>query len=424
MRKFFCFFVILLNCYYANSQDTAKAKLKVFVDCREGCDVTFLKTEITIIDFVIDRTAADAHVLITSQPVGSGGKQYQLNIYGQNDYKNYVDTLRFVTKPNAADADIRQNLLQYLMLGVAPLIAKTTFAEQVKISMKGTDSAGVVTDTAAKTTDKWNYWVFNAGVKGELNADQVYKTNIFSSDFSANRTTDKIKTSFYAYGSLNNTKYSYADADTTTTLLVKNKNFGFNHHFVKSVGQHFSIGYQANFSNNTFNNIKRRLYFKPSVEYDIYNFKDVNNSLLVIRYGIDITNNNYYDTTIFNKKSETLYGNKISATLTFNKKWGTVNTGIHYRNYFKDPKLNSMGTSVNVDVKLSGSFSFFININASIAHDQINLVKGGASAQEVLTRQRQIASNFNYNSFFGISYRFGSILNNFVNPRFEGYGGF
>lgn len=424
MGKFFCLLFILFNFYNVSAQDTAKAKLKVFVDCRGGCDVTFLKTEITIIDFVIDRTAADAHVLITSQPVGSGGKQYQLNFYGQNQYKNYIDTLRFVTKPNAADAAIRQDLLQYIMLGVAPLIAKTTFAGQVKISMKGTDSAGVVTPVAAKTKDKWNYWVFNTSVKGELDADQVYKTHIFSSDFSANRTTDKIKTSFYAYGSLNNTTYSYANADTITTLLVKNTNFGFNHSFVKSVGQHFSIGYQANFSSNTFNNIKRQLYFKPSVEYNIYKFKDVNTSLLVIRYGVDITNNNYYDTTVFNKKSETLYGNKISATLTFNKKWGTINTGIQYRNYLKDPRLNSMGISANADVKLSGAFSFFININATIAHDQINLEKGGASAQEVLTRQRQIASNFNYNTSFGISYRFGSILNNFVNPRFEGYGGF
>lgn len=423
MGKFFCLSIILLSFIGVNAQDTAKAKLKVFVDCREGCDVTFLKTEITIVDFVIDRTAADAHVLITSQPVGSGGKEYQLNFYGQNDYKNYIDTLRFITKPNAADAEIRQNLLQYLMLGFAPLIAKTAFASNVTISMKGKDSAGVVADTA-KTKDKWNYWVYTVGVKGELRADQVYKTNIFSSDFSANRATDKIKTSFYGYGSINNTTYNYTNGDTTTTYLVKNREFGFYHHMVKSLGPHWSVGYQTNFSNNTFTNIKRRLYFKPAVEYNIYNFKDVNNSLLVIRYGVDITNNLYYDTTIFDKKSETLYGNKISATLTFNKKWGTINTGIQYRNFFKDPKLNSMGMSVNADVKISGAFSFFVNINASIAHDQINLVKSGASEQEVLTRKRQIASNFNYNTSFGINYRFGSILNNFVNPRFEGYGGF
>lgn len=433
MGKIFCLTLVLLNFLQTNAQDTArdtaqdtaKAKLKVFVDCREGCDVQFLKTEITIVDFVIDRTAADAHVLINSQPVGSGGNQYQLNFYGQNKYKNYIDTIYFVNIPNASDAEVRQNLLHYLMLGFAPLIAKTAYGQEIEISMKGKKVPGETppTDTGS-TKDKWNYWVYTVGVKGEFRADQVYKTNILSSDFSANRTTDKLKTGFSAYGSLNNTTYNYTEGDTTTTYLVKNREYGFYHQMVKSLGSHWSIGYEANFSNNTFTNIKRRLYFKPAIEYNIYNFKDVNNRFLVIRYGVDITNNQYYDTTIFDKISETLYGNKISLTLTLNKKWGTINTGVHYRNFFKDPKLNSMGMSVNADIKISGSFSFFVNVNASVVHDQVNLVRSGATEQEVLTRKRQIASNFNYNTSFGVSFRFGSILNNFVNPRFEGYGGF
>ena len=423
MIKAFGLTIFLLNFLQAYTQDTSKTKLKIYVDCREGCDVTFLKTEITIVDFVIDRTAADAHVLITSQPVGSGGKDYQLNFYGQKAFKNYIDTIHFVTQPNAADAEIRQNLLQYLMLGFAPLIAKTSFAPEIKISMKGKDTTGEVADTV-KTRDKWNYWAYNLGLKGEFNSDQVYQTNIISSQVSADRTTDKLKIGFTAYGSLNNTRYNYSEGDSTTTYLVKNREFGFYHGLVKSLGPHWSIGYQANFSNNTFTNIKTKLYFKPALEYNIYNFKDVNNSFLVVRYGIDITNHHYYDTTIFDKISETLYGHKLSLTLTFNKKWGTVNTGVHYREFFKDRRLNSMGMSTTADIKISGAFSFFVNINAALVHDQVNLVRSGATEQEVLTRKRQVASNFNYNTSFGINFRFGSILNNFVNPRFEGYGGF
>jgi hypothetical protein len=423
MRKASFLTIILLNFIIAHAQDTARAKLKVFVDCREGCDTKFLKTEITIVDFVIDRTAADEHVLITSQPVGSGGNQYQLNFYGQNNYKSYIDTIRFTTKPNASGAEIRQSLLHYLMLGFTPLIAKTSFAPEIEISMKGKKTEGEITDTS-NTKDKWNYWVYAVGVKGEFNADQVYKTNILSSDFSANRTTDKLKVGFSTYGSLNNTTYSYFQGDSTTTFLVKNREYGFYHHLVKSLGKHFSVGYQTNLSNNTFKNIKRKLYFKPAIEYNIYNFKDVNNRFLVIRYGIDINNNHYYDTTIYDKIAETLYGHKISVTLTLNKKWGTINTGIYYRNYFKDRKLNSMGMTANADVKVTGALSFFINVNANVAHDQVNLVRSGATQQEVLTRKRQIASSFNYNTSFGVNFRFGSILNNFVNPRFEGFGGF
>lgn len=424
MIKFFFLSIALLNYIHAYSQDTAKTKLKVFVDCRAKCDDQFLKTEITIVDFVVDRTAADAHVLVTSQPVGSGGNQYQLNFYGQNNYKNYIDTLNFTTKPNASDAEIRSSLIHYLMLGFTPLIAKTPFGADIEISMKGKEVKVEVAPDTTNTEDKWNYWVYTAGVTGELNADQVYNTNIFRSDFSANRTTDKIKVSFSTYGSLNNTTYNYSEGDTTTTYLVKNREYGLHHNLVKSLGGHWSLGYQANFSNNTFANIKRKLYFKPAIEYNIFNFKDVNNRFLVFRYVVYVTNNRYYDTTVFNKISETLYGHKLSLTLTLNKKFGTINTGIHYREFLQDRRLNSMGMNASADIKITGSFSFTINIDASVVHDQINLVKSGATEKEVFTRKRQIASNFNYNTSFGINYRFGSILNNFVNPRFEGYGGF
>ena len=83
-----------------------------------------------------------------------------------------------------------------------------------------------------------------------------------------------------------------------------------------------------------------------------------------------------------------------------------------------------MGMNANADVRITGGLSFFVHVNANVVHNQISLVKGGATEQEVLTRKRQLASNYNYNTSFGLTFRFGSILNNFVNPRFDGYGGF
>jgi hypothetical protein len=53
--------------------------------------------------------------------------------------------------------------------------------------------------------------------------------------------------------------------------------------------------------------------------------------------------------------------------------------------------------------------------------DQVYLVKGKASEQDVLTRRRQIATDYTFFSDFGLNYRFGSKLNDFVNPRMGGY---
>jgi len=46
-----------------------------------------------------------------------------------------------------------------------------------------------------------------------------------------------------------------------------------------------------------------------------------------------------------------------------------------------------------------------------------------ATDQEILVRQRQLATSYRYGVSVGLSYTFGSIFNNVVNPRFEGASG-
>src|SRR3990170_985980 len=50
----------------------------------------------------------------------------------------------------------------------------------------------------------------------------------------------------------------------------------------------------------------------------------------------------------------------------------------------------------------------------------LSLPAGDRSAEEVLLLRRQLATTHRYSLGFGISYQFGSIYNNVVNPRFGG----
>ena len=45
------------------------------------------------------------------------------------------------------------------------------------------------------------------------------------------------------------------------------------------------------------------------------------------------------------------------------------------------------------------------------------------TAEEVLLRQRQLKTSYFYFTNIGLSYRFGSGVQNVVNPRFTGIGG-
>ena len=50
--------------------------------------------------------------------------------------------------------------------------------------------------------------------------------------------------------------------------------------------------------------------------------------------------------------------------------------------------------------------------------DQLNIPRGELDDENILIRLRQLRSGFNYFTSVGLSYTFGSIFNNVVNPRF------
>jgi len=51
-------------------------------------------------------------------------------------------------------------------------------------------------------------------------------------------------------------------------------------------------------------------------------------------------------------------------------------------------------------------------------HDQVYLPKGDRDQADLLLRRRALLTGFEYNAFVGLTYTFGSIFNNVVNPRF------
>ncbi len=231
------------------------------------------------------------------------------------------------------------------------------------------------------------------------------------------------KINFSIYGNKNKTIYEDEDTSGIYKYISENNQYGFNHSLIKSINSHWSYGYEANMSSSTFSNIKRRLFLRTGVEYDIFPYKDVNNKHLTVSYTVDVSNNKYYDSTLYEKTKETLAGHGVEINLTLNQKWGSANIGASYHNYFNNWKYFNAGLNMFLSVRISGGLSFNIGAFGGLTRDQLYLVKGKASEQEILTRRRQLASGYNYYTSLGLSYRFGSKLSNFVNPRFEGGGG-
>ncbi|MEO6068912.1 MAG: hypothetical protein ABIN57_10095 [Chitinophagaceae bacterium] len=422
MRSLLLIGLATFSSLFSNAQ-TKSEKIKLFVDCSNTfCDMSYLKTEINLVDFILDNKAADVHLLITEQRAGSGGSHYQLIFFGQNNYKNLKDTLQFNTDPNSTDFETRKLLSKYVQFGLIPFIARTDVAKFATIELKQSADSKEMAPIAA-TKDKWNYWVFRVSGNGNLNADKIYKGIRYSSNLSANRVTDKRKVSFNLSGSKNITTYEFESLSGVSKYEVKNENYSFYHQLVNSINEHWSYGYDAQASRSTFSNYKLQTSFTPAIEYNFFPYKEVNNKLLTVKYGLDVIHNNYIDTTLYNKTKETLFGQGLSVSLSYNQKWGTTYFGLNYHNYLHNFEYYNLGMSSSVNVRITGGLTFNVFLFGGLVRDQLYLPKGDVTEQEVLTRRRQLASAYNYYTSFGISYRFGSKLNNFVNPRFEGGGG-
>jgi len=415
LKLLITFFVF---CFFAQTSTAQTSRLKVFMDCQSDCDMNYIRTEINIVDFVLDRIAADVHVLITDQNTGSGGDKYQLIFFGQNSFKNLTDTVYFVNDPNNTNFEERDLLLKYLKLGLTPYITKTDMAKHVTIGLK-TDKPAEGKNDSTKTKDPWNYWVFRINVNGSTSAEEVYKSSNLNSDFSASRVTEELRVGFSFNGGKNKSVYEFIDDNGDfQKLVIRNDNYEMSHHLIKSLTDHWSLGYEIKTSRNSFSNIKSQPTLRTGIEYNIFPYKEVNTKYFTISYVLDFMRNKYFDTTLFDKTKETLAGHTLETTLTLNQKWGNIRLGVSYHNYFHDWKYLNLEANTAFDIRITGGLSVFMFTSAQLIRDQIFLPKEGASTQDVLARRRQIATGYQIFTHFGISYRFGSKLNNFVNPRF------
>ncbi len=417
-------FLLLFFCGFVGSAQPIKnapARLSVFVDCSNTwCDMTFIRSEIKGVNFSLDNQAADVHVLITSLPTGSGGSHFQLIYYGQHAFAGMSDTLAFDVDPNATESESREQLLYFLKSGLVPYVIHTKGLRNLSIEFMESSDSTTRGDSTKNGEDPWGYWVFRVGTNGNINADAVYRNYRYSGNISANRTTDKWKYGLFINASKNQSSFKYDDGTGEVKFTVNNHDLSLYHYLVGSINERWSWAYDARVSQSTFSNYKLRAELSAGIEYNIYPYKEVNNNLFTIAYVLAAKEQRYYDTSIYDKLRDRVYTQSIRLNMTKNQKWGNLSVGLFGEHFLQNWDFFNLGINAFTNVRITGGLSFFVSAFGGITRDQIFLPKGGASPQEVLARQRQLASGYSYFTSFGINYRFGSKLNNFVNPRFEG----
>jgi hypothetical protein len=399
-----------------NQQDTLRQyAVKVFLDCR-NCDMNYTRQEIPYINYVRDIHDAQVVILVSDQNTGSGGRQYTYTFHGQHSFTGMDDTLTYTTSPDQTGTAIRKKRTDMLKMGLMQYVAKTPLFDEIEIK----HNENLETE---EVTDRWDHWVFELSTEPQFDSEEEQKTLDLRNSVNISKITPEIKLEieldhFYQREKfIENANTDSANVSTYLTSAVRMNNL-----FVKSLNDHWSAGIRWDLRSSTRENYNFRVMLLPSLEYDLFPYSESAHRQLRFLYSIGYQYNSYLDSTVFNKMEEHLYMQRLGIAYQVQNKWGSVNVSLTGSNYFHDLSKNRIELTSFVNIRIFRGLSLRIIGRAAHINDQVNLAKGEVSDAERLLQLRELETKYRINGGIEITYTFGSIFNNVVNPRF-GNGG-
>lgn len=393
----------------ADTSSSREDAVRLFIDCRR-CDMNHIRREIPYVNYVRDVKEAQLYVLMTSQNAGNGGRTYTFTYEGLQDFQGLNDTLELTSMPDDTYDHIRSRQVDMLKMGLMRYVARTPMSTEIEISHDESLAEEEV-------IDRWNNWVFELSFSPNLDGEETYRDVSFYNSAEAIKITEDWKLEFELDLYYNRATYNYED----TSYIALRNGESFSTLIVKSLGDHWSAGGFIDLSGSTYRNYKFQAEIIPALEYNFYPYSESTRRQLRMLYGIGYTYNIYNDTTIYDKIREGLFLQSFNVAYEVRQKWGSVDVSMQASNYLNDFSKNRIEFGGRVSVRIVKGLSFRVYGSVARVRDQISLVKGELTQAQVLLRLQEMATGYYYYTGISISYTFGSIYNNIVNPRFGHY---
>lgn len=401
-------------------------KLSVYLDC-VMCDMMYLMQEMKYVNFSRNPEDADVYVMVRTQMTGSGGTEYLLEITGQKEYTHITSNISFSVQSTATEDERREEMKHTISMGLSSYFSQLgrKFIEQ-----REKEEAGEVVEekieSPAEQKDPWNNWVFNMGVNGRMNGEESSKTTNYGFNFSSKQVTEKHKFYLQARYDFNRSEFTspaippsgnFPGLPSKTTVFKKTtKSLKVSEAI--SISDHWSVGAFLEMGGSDYENKDFYVSLKPAIEYSLFTYDEASKKQITLAYRVGRLYNDYIERTVFNKTKESRWEQSLALEASVKQKWGNVHGNVDYNLMLDETSLYSFDFGVGMNVRLFKGFSMNVSGNYSITRDQINIAGGGVSQDELLTRQKQIQSGYNFYTTLGFSYSFGSMFNTVVNPRF------
>jgi hypothetical protein len=388
----------------------SSSQIRVFLDC-ESCFLDFLRTEVAFVDYVRDRAEADVHVLITDIRTASGGREYTVAFMGTGRFADVQRTLTTATAPSDAEDVVRRQLATTLRVGLLDFATRGGVPPDLGVTVRlGGEGAA-----SAPSRDPWNHWVFSLRGLLSLEAQESSRERQLGGRFGADRITEAWKATFGAEISHEREEF---DLDDESPVRVDRRERDFEWLVVKGLGEHWSVGARGEVESSTFDNTALRFGAAPAVEYNVFPYSMYTRRQLRAQYSAGVGRVRYYEETIFGVTQETLSSHEVSLAYEQRERWGSLDARVEWSQYLHDLDKRRLEGDAEVSLRLRRGLSIDVQISGSRIHDQLSLPRRGATPEEILLRQRRLASSYEYELSLGMTYSFGSIFSSIVNPRF------
>jgi len=409
----FCSILLFLNFTPAIAQPVESDPTpRVYIDC-DRCDYDHIRREIPFVGYVREPAQADIHLFITDQETGDGGRSYEFSFIGRRDFADMNFEFEQTVGRNATESEIREEINNVIRMGLFPYMLRSSGSAGFSLSYESNDK---VRSPGLAMEDPWKYWVFEI-YAGSLNLDMESSQTEFDSrwGFYANKITDKWKLQFRPYFN-----YSYDEIERSNgeTIESRRHRHGIDSYAIRSVNNQWSAGLFGEYLTRNDQNLRHQIQIQPGIEYSLLPYDVATRKEIKFSYRVGYSYQDYYDETIFNKFEEHLLNHQLAASVGIEQPWGSISSGLVGSHFFHDFEKRRAEFFGRFSVRLFEGFSLSAGASFEMIRDQLSLRLGDASLEDVLLRQQEISTDFEFSGFIALSYTFGSDFANIVNTRF------
>jgi hypothetical protein len=154
------------------------------------------------------------------------------------------------------------------------------------------------------------------------------------------------------------------------------------------------------------------------VEYSLFPYAEATRREATLTYRIGYEVVDFIEETLYGRTEDTLLRHSLEAGLRLRQRWGSTSSTITGARYLEEGNFFSLTVSGTASLQLGRGVALNVGGVYQRINDQIALPRRNVSLEDILLAQRRLATSYRTSMNLSVSYTFGSIFSNIVNPRF------